>query len=163
MMGYRETLDNLGCELKDDLTTDVILQLLPASYEPFIMNIHMNGIEKTVAELHGMLKSTKDSIKKNINHVMMVQKENKKRKRCMPTKGNGKENVSNEPSCSKPKTNGKSGPSPDEECFHCHEKGHWFRNCKKYLEEQEKKKGSATSTSDINVIKINIAVSSSDS
>jgi hypothetical protein len=81
MMGYIETLDKLDCELKDDLTTDVILQSLPASYEPLIMNFHMNGMEKTMARLHGMLKTTEDSIKKNSNHVMMVQKEKKKRKR----------------------------------------------------------------------------------
>jgi hypothetical protein len=29
MMGYIETLDKLGCELKDDLATDVILQSFP--------------------------------------------------------------------------------------------------------------------------------------
>jgi hypothetical protein len=72
MMGYTETLDKLGCELNDDLTTDVILQSLPASYEPFIMNFHMNGMEKTVAELYGMLKIAKDSIKKNPKDVMIV-------------------------------------------------------------------------------------------
>jgi hypothetical protein len=44
------------------------------------MNFHTNGMEKTVAELHGMLKIAEDSIKKNPNHVMMFQKENKKRK-----------------------------------------------------------------------------------
>jgi hypothetical protein len=38
------------------------------------MNFHMNDMEKTVAELHEMLKMTEDSIKKNTNHVMMVQK-----------------------------------------------------------------------------------------
>jgi hypothetical protein len=80
MMGYIETLDKLGCELKDDLATDVILLSLSASYEPFIMNFHMNGKEKTMVELHGMLKTAEDSIKKNPNHVMMVQKEKKKRK-----------------------------------------------------------------------------------
>jgi hypothetical protein len=78
MMGYIGTLDKLGCKIEDDLATDVILQSLPASYEPFIMNFHMNGMEKTVAELHGMLKTAEDSIKKNPNHVMMVQKEKKK-------------------------------------------------------------------------------------
>jgi hypothetical protein len=62
------------------LATDVILQLLPASYELFIMNFHMNGMEKTVAKLHGMLKTVEYSIKKNPNHMMMVQKEKKKRK-----------------------------------------------------------------------------------
>jgi hypothetical protein len=33
-------------------------------------------------------------------------------------------------------------------------KGHWFMNCKKYLKEQKKKKGTETSTSSINVIKL---------
>jgi hypothetical protein len=79
MMGYIETLDKLGCELKDDLAIDVILQSFPVSYEPFIMNFHMNGMEKTMAELHGMLKIADDSNKKNPNHVMMVQKEKRKR------------------------------------------------------------------------------------
>jgi hypothetical protein len=50
MMGYNETLAKIGCELKDDLTTDVILQSLTVSYEPFIMNFYMNGTEKIVAE-----------------------------------------------------------------------------------------------------------------
>jgi hypothetical protein len=114
--------------------------LLPASYESFIMNFHMNGMEKTVAELHGMLKTTEDSIKKNPNHVMMVQKEEKKRKCWTPPKGKGKgkEKTFDEPSSSKPKIKGQFVPSPDEECFHCHKKGHWFRNCNKYLEEQKK-------------------------
>jgi hypothetical protein len=99
----------------------------------------MNGMEKTVAELHGILKTTEDSIKKNSNHVMMVQKEKKNRKHWTPSKGKGKEKVSDEPSSSKPMTKGNSGPSSNEECFHCHKKGHWFRNCKKYLEGQKKK------------------------
>jgi hypothetical protein len=64
MMDYLKTLDKLDCELKDDLTNDVILQLLSVSYESFIMNFHMNGMEKTVSELHMMLKTTEDSIKK---------------------------------------------------------------------------------------------------
>jgi hypothetical protein len=33
MMGYNETLTKLGCEIKDDLATDVILQSLLVSYE----------------------------------------------------------------------------------------------------------------------------------
>jgi hypothetical protein len=163
MMGYIETLTKLGCGIKDDLATDRILKLLSMSYESFIMDFHMNGMEKIVAELHGMLKTVEDSIKKNPNHVMMVQKEKKKRKHWTPHKGKGKEKLFDEPSSSKPKTKGKSGPSPNEEYFHYHKKGHWFKNCKKYLEEQKKKKGSETSVSGINVIEINIAVSSSDS
>jgi hypothetical protein len=78
MMGYIETLIKLGCEIKDDLSTDVILQSQLMSYELFIMNFYMNGMEKTMAELHGMLKTADNSIIKNSNHVMMVQKEKKK-------------------------------------------------------------------------------------
>jgi hypothetical protein len=81
MMGYIETLTKLGCEIKDDLATDVILHSLSTSYDSFIMNLHMNGMEKIVPELYVMLKTTEDSIKKNPNHVMMIQKEKKKRKR----------------------------------------------------------------------------------
>jgi hypothetical protein len=124
MMGYIETLDKLGCEINDDLTTNVILQSLLASYESFIMNFHMNDMEKIVVELHGMLKTTEDSIKKNPHHVMMIQKEKKKRKRWTPPKGKGKEKVFDDPSSSKPKIKGKSGPSPNEECVHYHKKGH---------------------------------------
>jgi hypothetical protein len=164
-MGYIETLTKLDCEIKDDLATDVIFQSLSTSYESFIMNFHMNGIDKTMVELHGMLKTPDDSIKKNPSHVMMVQKK-KKRKHWTPLKGKGKEKVSDEPSSSKPKAKCKSSPSPNEECFHCQKKGHWFKNYKKYLEkkkEEEEKEGNWTSTSSINAIEINIAVSFSDS
>jgi hypothetical protein len=75
------------------------------------MNIPMNDMEKIVAELHGMLKTAENSIKKNPNHVMKpriamscmgcFQKE-KKRKCWMPPKGKGKEKDSDEPSSSKP-------------------------------------------------------------
>jgi hypothetical protein len=118
MMGYIETLDKLSCEFKHDLVMNVILQSLSANYESFIMNFHMSGMKKTMAELHEMLKITEDSIKKNPNHVMMVQNEKKKRKHWTPPKGKGKKKVSDEPSSSKPKTKGKSGPSPDEKCFY---------------------------------------------
>jgi hypothetical protein len=119
-------------------------------------------MEKTVAELYGTLKTVEDNIKKNPNHVMMIQKKKKKRKHWTPPKGKGKKNVFNEHSSSKPKTKGKSDHSPNEECFHYHKKGYWFRNCNKYLDEQKKKKGSDTFALGINVIEINIAISSSD-
>jgi hypothetical protein len=112
-----------------------------------------------VVELHGMLKTAEESIKKNPNHVMMVQKEKQKRKCWTLPKGKGKKKIFDEPSSSKHKKKGKSGPSSDEEYFHNHKKGQWFRN----LEEQKKKKGSETSTSGINLIEINIALSFSDS
>ncbi|XP_025815497.1 uncharacterized protein LOC112892577 [Panicum hallii] len=105
-------------------------------------------MEKTLAELHGMLKTVEESIKENSTHVMVVQKESKRRKRWAPPKGIAKGKVPNKPSSSKQKPKIKSGPTPYDECFHCHAKIHWSRNCKKYLEDlKKKKKGSETSTS----------------
>jgi hypothetical protein len=67
----------------------------------------------------------------------------------MSPKDKGKEKIFDEPSSSKLKTKSKSSSSPNEESFNYHKKGHWFRNYKKYMEEE----GSETSASGVNVIK----------
>lgn len=53
----------------------------------------MNSMEKTMAELHGMLKTTKESIKKNSNHVIMVNKDINKQKHFMKGKSKAKYEV----------------------------------------------------------------------
>ncbi|KAL4304232.1 hypothetical protein GQ457_10G014510 [Hibiscus cannabinus] len=58
MMGYIQTLDKLGFPLKDELATDVILQLLSDSFKPFVLNFNMNEINKTSLQLLGMLQTT---------------------------------------------------------------------------------------------------------
>jgi hypothetical protein len=85
MIGYIESLQRLGFPLDENLTTNVILQSLPASFEPFLMNYHMNGLKKTLTELHGMLKTADMSLRKAPGHVMTVQK-GKNRKRPAKTK-----------------------------------------------------------------------------
>jgi hypothetical protein len=109
----------------------------------------------------GCLKQLRIALRKKPQSCDDGSKGEEKEEALDVSQGQRQGKVSDVPSSSKPKTKGKPGPSLDEECFHCHRKGHWFRNCKKYLEEQ--KKGSETSASVINVIEINIAVSSSDS
>ncbi|KAJ1275292.1 hypothetical protein BS78_05G125000 [Paspalum vaginatum] len=162
MIGHIEAFDRLGfeLELKLELMTDVILQSLPPSFEPFVMNYHMNNLNKTLTELHGMLKTAEDSIKKTLTHVMMVQRDSKNRKRKGKDKGKGKtEDRIQKP---KPDATPKAGPSPSNKCFLWGDSGHWSRNCQKYLEEK-KKKESETSASDINVTEINHATYSSES
>lgn len=111
------------------------------------MNFHMNSMDKTLTELHGMLKTAEESIKKSSNHVMMVQNDKDKKRKRWPSKVKAKGKVpAAETSKTKPAVKAKSGPSPDDEWFHCKGKGHWSRNCKKYLEDK-KKKGGSTSAS----------------
>ncbi|KAK8500275.1 hypothetical protein V6N12_017851 [Hibiscus sabdariffa] len=56
---------NWGFALKDELATDVILQSLPDSLKPFVLNFNMNEINKTSPQLLGMLRIAESDLKKN--------------------------------------------------------------------------------------------------
>ncbi|KAL0454900.1 UNVERIFIED_CONTAM: hypothetical protein Slati_0829200, partial [Sesamum latifolium] len=50
-----EKLEDLKAGLDNDTYIDVILQSLPPSYDPLIINYNMNGLEKSIHELINML------------------------------------------------------------------------------------------------------------
>ncbi|KAL0451313.1 UNVERIFIED_CONTAM: hypothetical protein Slati_1109400 [Sesamum latifolium] len=50
-----EKLEDLKAGLDNDTYIDVILQSLPPSYDPFIVNYNMNRLEKSIHELINML------------------------------------------------------------------------------------------------------------
>ena len=58
MKGYIEHLDRLGFPLSQELAADLILNSLPDSYGQFVMNYNMNEMDKSIFELHTMLKTT---------------------------------------------------------------------------------------------------------
>ncbi|KAL0402044.1 UNVERIFIED_CONTAM: hypothetical protein Slati_4234300, partial [Sesamum latifolium] len=55
MLSLVEKLEDLKAGLNNDTYIDVILQSLPSSYDPFIVNYNMNGLEKSIHELINML------------------------------------------------------------------------------------------------------------
>ena len=55
----------------------------------------------------------------------------------------------------------KNGPKPETECFYCKAKGHWKRNCPKYL--ADKKAGNTKGIFDIHVIDVYLTSTRSDS
>ncbi|KAL0416300.1 UNVERIFIED_CONTAM: hypothetical protein Slati_3461900 [Sesamum latifolium] len=55
MLSLVEKLEDLKAGLDNDTYIDVILQSLPPSYDPFIVNYNMNGFEKSIHELINML------------------------------------------------------------------------------------------------------------
>ncbi|KAK8675043.1 hypothetical protein V6N13_033116 [Hibiscus sabdariffa] len=150
MMGYIQALEKLGFPLNDELAIDVVLQLLPDSFNQFILNFNMNEINKTLPQLLGMLRTAESNIKRGGSKSILMVREAKKGKKVAKSKGVGK---------SKPKENDalkpEKGISKDRKCFYCEKSGHWKRNCPLYLEEVKKAKVNGASSSGINVIDVN--------
>ncbi|XP_011100642.1 uncharacterized protein LOC105178792 [Sesamum indicum] len=55
MLYLVEKLEDLKVELDNDTYIDVILQSLPPSYDPFVINYNTNGLKKSIHELINML------------------------------------------------------------------------------------------------------------
>ncbi|KAL0292436.1 UNVERIFIED_CONTAM: hypothetical protein Scaly_2590900 [Sesamum calycinum] len=71
MLSLVEKLEDLKAGLDNDTYIDVILQSLPPSYDPFIINFNMNGLEKSINELINMLVQYEATIKKSVPSVLI--------------------------------------------------------------------------------------------
>ena len=86
-------------------------------------------MNKELPELFSMLKSAEIEIQKE-HQVLMVNKTTSFKKQGKPKKGNFKKGGKK---ADAPPEKPKAGPKPDTVCYYCKEKGHWKRNCSKYL------------------------------
>ncbi|KAJ9545615.1 hypothetical protein OSB04_025322 [Centaurea solstitialis] len=57
MKRHLDHLERLGHPVPLQLATDTILNSLSDDYKPFVVNYNMNNMEKSIAELHSMLKT----------------------------------------------------------------------------------------------------------
>ncbi|KAJ9556509.1 hypothetical protein OSB04_011123 [Centaurea solstitialis] len=158
-----DNLERLGFPISQELATDFILSSLSSSYEPFVLNYQMNNLEKTIMELHGMLKTAESNMAKSkpAAPVLAIREGGIKKKKAAPVKGKGKgKAIQPNP---KPKTKGQgkaqsdipqSKTPEDAVCFYCKEVGHWRRSCPKYLEELKKLKANGASTSGTYMIEL---------
>ncbi|KAK1606799.1 hypothetical protein QYE76_030472 [Lolium multiflorum] len=127
MTGHAKKLSDLGIVIPNRLGINRVLQSLPPSYKNFVMNYNMQNMNKELPELF-MLKSAEIEIKKE-HQVLIVNKTTSFKKQGKSKgkfKKGGKKAVA-------PPVKPKTGPKPDAECYYCKEKGHWKRNCSKYL------------------------------
>ncbi|KAK1694795.1 hypothetical protein QYE76_011492 [Lolium multiflorum] len=114
------------------------------------LGINMN---KELPELFSMLKSAEVEIQKE-HQVLMVNKTTKFKKQGKPKKDLKKGGKKAAAHPEKPK----GGPKPDTDCYYCNGKGHWKRNCSKYLADLKsglvkKKKGMEHWTAVKNILK----------
>ncbi|KAL0434234.1 UNVERIFIED_CONTAM: hypothetical protein Slati_2757700 [Sesamum latifolium] len=71
MLFLGEKLEDLKVGLENDTYIDAILQSLPPSYDPFIVNYNMNGLEKSIHELINMLVQYKATTHKSKPAVLV--------------------------------------------------------------------------------------------
>ena len=97
--------------------------------------------DKSLEELQGMLKTYEADSKKQKHQNNVLAISDKKIDKNKKKKGN--KNRKNKKGNGKSLDEGNDRTHPESECFYCKGKGHWKRNCRKYL--QDKKSGASTS------------------
>ncbi|XP_074290292.1 uncharacterized protein LOC141617021 [Silene latifolia] len=95
MIGYFDNLERLDAGISQQLATDIVLQSLNPSYSDFILNYNMHNLDKSLKELHEMLKTVEPIIKKasTPSFVMINKGGGFKRQGSYEGKGKSKANV----------------------------------------------------------------------
>ncbi|KAJ9544063.1 hypothetical protein OSB04_023770 [Centaurea solstitialis] len=140
MKRHLDHLERLGHPVPLQLATDTILNSLSEDYRPFVVNYNMNNMEKSIAELHSMLKTAELNMgnKNKTKDVLMVKDGGVKKKsgHASTSKGKGPvQAVQSAPKKGKGKGNGKkvkpNKARTENRCFTCNGVGHWRQNCPK--------------------------------
>ncbi|KAJ9545208.1 hypothetical protein OSB04_024915 [Centaurea solstitialis] len=140
MKRHLDHLERLGHPVPLQLATDTILNSLSEDYRPFVVNYNMNNMEKTIAELHSMLKIAELNMgnKNKTKDVLMVKDGGVKKKNGHTSTSKGKgpvQAIQSAPKKGKSKGKGKkvkpNKARTENRCFICNEIGHWRQNCPK--------------------------------
>ncbi|KAJ9562547.1 hypothetical protein OSB04_007707 [Centaurea solstitialis] len=140
MKWHLDHLERLGHPVPLQLATDTILNSLSEDYKPFVVNYNMNNMEKTIAELHSMLKTAELNMgnKNKTKDVLMVKDGGVKKKNGQASTSKGKgpgQAIQSAPKKGKGKGKGKkvkpNKARTENRCFICNEIGHWRQNCPK--------------------------------
>ncbi|KAJ9540464.1 hypothetical protein OSB04_026970 [Centaurea solstitialis] len=140
MKRHLDHLERLGHPVPLQLATDTILNSLSEDYRPFVVNYNMNNMEKTIAELHSMLKTAELNMgnKNKTKDVLMVKDGGVKKKNGLASTSKGKgpvQAIQSAPKKGKSKGKGKkvkpNKARTENRCFICNEIGHWRQNCPK--------------------------------
>ena len=121
MKSHLEDLERLGLKIEQELAINIILQSLPELYDGFVMNYNIHGMNKTISELHWILKTAEKNTK-TIKDVLMVNKG-----KGIKSMGKGKGKIKASKGFQKPKPKPKPVPQakpPKEGTCFCNELGY---------------------------------------
>ncbi|KAL0454919.1 UNVERIFIED_CONTAM: hypothetical protein Slati_0831100 [Sesamum latifolium] len=146
MLSLVEKLKDLKADLAKETYIDVILQSLPPSFDSFIVNYNMNGLDKDLHELINMLVQYEATIEKSASLVLVGEASTSKAKgkgagRWRRNKGKTESTTTSAQSAPvAPLCMGKGKRKavrqswiPKDICINCRKKGHWKRECPKLL------------------------------
>ncbi|XP_019455150.1 PREDICTED: uncharacterized protein LOC109356281 [Lupinus angustifolius] len=124
MISLMEQLEKLGCKLGKELSQDLILQSLPESFSPFIVNFNMNKMDCDLHEMLNMLIDYQNQIDsgKNQGSVLVVGKSNKKKGKW--NNKSKKKPFAPKSGVTKPREMKGDVDQSNAECFFYKEKGH---------------------------------------
>ncbi|GJY33855.1 retrotransposon protein, putative, ty1-copia subclass [Tanacetum coccineum] len=132
MKGYFDILESLNMVFDTELSINIILSGLPADYNQFVLSYQMNTKDTSIMELHSLLQTTKQGIKKsNVPSTSAALELD-----LMAAKGKFNRG-------SKRNAESEIAPTNDPKeaaCFYCNTKGHWKRSCLKYLRDLKDEK-----------------------
>ena len=137
MISYLNTLEVLGTDINGESQANMILQSLPESFKEFRHNYNMNKMIYTLSELMNELVAAEvilgtTSVDTNLVKASSSKpksKGNGGKKKKEFTKQDGKQLALGIANKGKKKVNDYTKGK----CFHCGEKGHWKRNCPKFI------------------------------
>jgi hypothetical protein len=137
LIEHVETLKAQNVVIPKELVIDRILHSLSKvkAYVQYRVNFNMQNLDVSLDELHKLLiqaerdmglnvSTTKDVLNVNTKSKGKFKKSGKKGKKQAPKKGKAYEANSSKPN---------KGTSFGDKCHYCEGKGHWKRNCSKYL------------------------------
>ncbi|KAL0325224.1 UNVERIFIED_CONTAM: hypothetical protein Sradi_5091700 [Sesamum radiatum] len=151
MLSLVEKLKDLQANFeKEETYVDMILQSLPPSYDQFIINYNMNGLEKSLHELINMLVQYKATIEKSEPSILVGEVSTTKAKGKVAEREKRKKDEMSSTAASTlsvpvtPLGGGKGkgkrvrqSKIPNDVCIYCREKGHWKRECPELLSDEE--------------------------
>ena len=77
MKSYIDKLKNLDIVFNENLAPNLMLGSFESSYDNFIMNYHLNSVDKTIMELYSLLQKAEVYIKNALdvptNQVIAIQ------------------------------------------------------------------------------------------